>query len=186
MDALTLTPFLEPEDPDLPDGERFVAGFKDADGNRWGSVVPIEKQLIDHFVLTETPFDPQIDMDGMVCAQPDLLAVTDQTLDEMHERGLPRREPIEKLVADMIEVNQNEPNEGEDGVLPDFMTLRRRLRRALDLVETEIARRSARGTPAYPSGLPRSYQILEPPSIALIGASRVQHVAPCQSRLSIC
>jgi hypothetical protein len=48
---------------------------------------------------------------------------------------------VDELVAEIIELSKNEPNEGEDGVLRDFGIMRERLARALNLAETEIARR---------------------------------------------
>ena len=33
-DGLTLFPFIEPEDPDIDEDSRFVAGFRTKDGER--------------------------------------------------------------------------------------------------------------------------------------------------------
>ncbi len=142
--ALTLTPFLEPEYPDLPDNDLFIAGFKDKDGNRCGTLVPLPREVLENLILTSTSFDPGIDSDGMVRAWPDGLAVDDDTFGEMRARGLLPKIPIDELVAETIELDRNEPDEGDDGVLSEYRKMRDRLKRGLELVEAEIARRTAR------------------------------------------
>jgi hypothetical protein len=49
---------------------------------------------------------------------------------------------LDELVAEMIELDRNEPSYGEDGVLEEYGMLRDRLKRALRLIETEIGRRT--------------------------------------------
>jgi hypothetical protein len=62
----------------------------------------------------------------------------------MQEQGLLQRTEIDTLVAHALELDVNEPNYGDGGVLPDYVVLRHRLNHALSLVDAEIARRKAR------------------------------------------
>jgi len=50
--------------------------------------------------------------------------------------------PVDDLVSDFLDLNRNEPDHGEDGVLDDYQKLRARLNRALDLVNEELKRRN--------------------------------------------
>jgi len=54
-----LTAFFEPEYPELPENELYVAGFKDQDGDRWG-VVPLPRSMVDREVFLTNWFQPLI------------------------------------------------------------------------------------------------------------------------------
>jgi len=142
-DALQLTPFLEPEENDLSDSDRFVAGFKDVEGHRCGVLVPLDRDVIHSRVLSEIPFEVQMDSEGRVQAGPDILMVSDEIFDEMYKRDLLPKVSVDDLVADVISIDQNEPNDGEDGVMESYMLMRERLLHAVTLIDAEIARRKA-------------------------------------------
>ncbi|MDR3526616.1 MAG: hypothetical protein P4L57_05005 [Rhizomicrobium sp.] len=141
-ETLVLTPFLEPEDPTFPDNDRFVAGFKDEDGNRCGTLVPLSRDTLEALILTSTAFEPVMDADGTVQACPDALVVSDEMYGEMLQGDLLPKVAVDELVANTLELNRNEPDDGEDGVLPVFANMRNRLVHALELVDAEISRRS--------------------------------------------
>lgn len=141
-ETLCLTPFLEPQDPDYPESPLFVAGFKNAEGERWGALVPLRREIFDRLVLLSNTFEPRIDIDGMVQVWPD--DVGDELFEEMLAAGLLPKAALDDLVAETLELHANEADRGEEGVLAEYAMLRDRLRHALDLVETEIAKRSAR------------------------------------------
>jgi hypothetical protein len=141
-DNLRLVPFLEPEDPEYPESAGFVAGFKDEAGNRWGIVVPLQRETFDRLVLLSNSFLPRVASDGMVQAWPE--DAEDELFGEMLNAGVLPQVELDALIAETLELDANEPDHGEDGVLADYAVLRNRLRRALDLVEAEITKRSTR------------------------------------------
>lgn len=143
--TLVLTPFLEHEDPNFPDNDRFVAGFKDEYGNRHGTLVPLPREALETLILTSTAFEPVVDADGSIHAWPDALVVGDEIYEQMLRGDLLPKIPMDELVAETLELNRDEPDDGEDGVLPEFATMRDRLAHALELVDAEISKRSARG-----------------------------------------
>jgi hypothetical protein len=139
--TMRLVPFLEPENPDYPHQDRFVAGFKDADGERWG-VVPLERRVLKRAVLLSTTFKPHVASDGTVQPWPD--DSDDDVFGEMLKLGLLEKIGLDDLIAENLKLDCNEPDHGEDGVLPEYAVLRDRLKRAMFLVEAEIARRELR------------------------------------------
>ena len=68
----------------------------------------------------------------------------DEMFGEMMKLGLLEKTGLDDLIAETLEADQNEPDHGADGVLPEYVVLRDRLQRALSLVEREIAKRAAR------------------------------------------
>lgn len=140
-EAMRLVPFFEPEYPELPENERYIAGFKDEYGERW-SVVPLPRNIVDREVLLENFLQPQINNDGTVRVWP--ADVPKELFAEMQEKGNTPVIPLDTLIAERLDTNIDEPDYGEDGVLPAYFMLRERLKAALDLVESEISRRSTR------------------------------------------
>ena len=67
-DVLHLVPFFEPEDSDNPDCERFVAGFRNKEGEYWGAVVPLRRDIVERVVLQSNVLEPSIAADGIVRA----------------------------------------------------------------------------------------------------------------------
>lgn len=143
--AMSLTPFFEPEYPDAPHNEVYHAGFKDEDGTRWG-VVPLPRNVVEHAVFLENIFQPVINVDGTVRAWPVMAA--DELFGEMDEKGNLPVIPIDTLVAEKLDANMDEPDYGEDGVLQAYYAMRERLKAALDLVESEILRRTTMHPPS--------------------------------------
>lgn len=141
-ESVRLVPFIEPEDPDFPDSGRFVVGFRDEDGNRWTNIVPLERIAVERAALLSNSFYAHMSSDGTVQPRPE--DVEDGLFSEMQEQGLLQRTEIDTLVAHTLELDVNEPNDGDGGVLPDYLVLRHRLNHALGLVDAEIARRKAR------------------------------------------
>lgn len=134
-------PFFEPEYPELPENEQYIAGFKDEYGERWG-VVPLPRSIVDREVLLENFLQPQINNDGTARVWP--ADVPEEFFAEMQEKGNAPIIPLDTLIAERLDSNIDEPDYGEDGVLPAYFMLRERLKAALDLVESEILRRSTR------------------------------------------
>lgn len=134
-------PFFAPEYPELPENERYIAGFKDEYGERWG-VVPLPRNIVDREVLLENFLQPQINIDDTVRVWP--ADVPDDLFAEMQEKGNTPVVPLDTLIAERLDTSIDEPDYGEDGVLPAYFMLRERLKAALDLVESEILRRSTR------------------------------------------
>ncbi|WP_234729620.1 hypothetical protein [Acidocella facilis] len=133
-----LTPFFEVEHPSGPDNERFVAGFRDKNGKRSG-VVSLPRSIVDRAVLLENCLYPQINVDGTVRARPE--DVPNELFAEMLEVGNAPAIPLETLVAETLDMHMYEPDYGEEGVLQAYRAMREQLKEALDLVESEIARR---------------------------------------------
>jgi hypothetical protein len=157
--TLRLPPFPEPQDPDYPESPLFVAGFKDEEGERWGAVVPLKRELLDRLVLLSNTFQPRIEFDGMVQVWPD--DVGDDLFEEMLASGMLPKAALDDLVAETLELHANEADRGEEGVLAEYAVLRDRLKHALDLVETEIAKRTARS-----------------PEVSVLGAACVLRLGP--------
>ena len=122
--ALDFVPFFEPEASDNLYPDRFVAGFKGSDGTRWG-VVPLECSIVERAVLLSITFKPHLDSNGMV--QPWPKDNDDEMFGEMMKLGLLEKAGLDDLIAETLEADQNEPDHGADGVLPEYVVLRYRL-----------------------------------------------------------
>jgi len=140
-ETMRLTAFFEPEYPELPINELYIAGFKDQYGERWG-VVPLPRSMVDREVFLANFFQPQINGDGTVGVWP--VDASDELSSEMNEGGNSVIIPLDTLIAEQLDMNMDAPDFGEDGVLPAYGLLQHRLKAALELVEDEISRRSAR------------------------------------------
>jgi len=62
--VLHLVPFFEAEGTEYSDSERFIAGFKDKDGNRWDTVVPLHRDTVEREVLKASVLEVSIEVDG--------------------------------------------------------------------------------------------------------------------------
>jgi hypothetical protein len=140
-EAMRFIPFFEPEFPDAPHNEVYRAGFKDEDDERWG-VVPLPRSIVDRVVLLENFLQPQINIDGTARVWP--ADVPDELFAEMQDKGNTPIIPLDTLIAERLDTNMDEPDYGKDGVVPAYKLLRERLKAALDLVESEILRRTTR------------------------------------------
>ncbi len=121
--------------------EEFVVGLrgKDAVGPRVSIRVPYP--LVARAVMKDQPLSVHLDSDGELRAE--MLHMDDEVFEEIYKSDRLERTTIDQLVRHTLEMDRNEPNEGEDGVLPMYAQLRESLMRALTLVDEEVARRSA-------------------------------------------
>lgn len=149
--VLRLVPFFEPEYPELPENERFVAGFRDQDGNRWGAIVPLHRDIVEREVLKSSILEVSIEVDGTVRAWP--AGKSPEFYTELVESNFLVEIPLDQLILERVDLNIDEPNDGKGGVLPAYVTLRERLKEALNIVETEILRRRAPGAAPDPTRL---------------------------------
>jgi len=113
-----LTAFFEPEYPELPENELYVAGFKDQDGDRWG-VVPLPRSMVDREVFLTNWFQPQIQADGMVRIWP--MDVSEEVFKEMQETRNSLVIPLDTLIAERLDMNMDMPDYDEDGVLAAYV-----------------------------------------------------------------
>jgi hypothetical protein len=149
--VLRLVPFFEPEYPELPENERFVAGFRDQDGNRWGAIVPLHRDIVECEVLKSSILEVSIELDGTVRAWP--AGKSPEFYTELVESNALVEIPLDQLILERVDMNIDEPNGGEDGALAAYSVLRERLKEALNAVETEILRRRAPGAAPDPKRL---------------------------------
>jgi hypothetical protein len=149
--VLHLVPFFEAEGTEYSDSERFIAGFKDKDGNRWGTVVPLHRDTVEREVLKASVLEVSIEVDGIVRAWP--AHKSPEFYAELMEANSLVEIPLDQLILERVDLNIDEPNEGKDGVLPAYITLRERLKEALGIVEGEILRRKAPGAVPDPNRL---------------------------------
>jgi hypothetical protein len=139
----TLTTFIkpDPEDTDVPD--RYLAGFRDVDGEPWGLIVPLDGAAVRRVVVSEERRwnVAMFQIEGIVHPQPADWDVGDEEYGAMLEAGLLEHVAIDELVEDAIDMERNEPDEQ---TLPDLKKLRKRLQRCMTMVDKDVARREGR------------------------------------------
>lgn len=128
---ITLTPFFQPRDEGAAG---YVAGFADEAGEAWGTLIPLDAEMVERAVLGHQTFTVWCNSDGRIQPQP----FSDDLFDNFLEKGQLKDTPLDELVAEAIEQGKNEPNEE---ILGMFETLHERLVRAEGMVADEIARR---------------------------------------------
>jgi hypothetical protein len=126
LDTLRLVPTLEPQDSEYPEIPFLFDGFKDEEGGRWGTPVPLKREIVGRLVLLSDSFVPRVDADGTVQAWPG--EADDDLFGEMPAARLVPKAALETLVAEMPEPDANEPDRSEDGVLAGYAALRDRRR----------------------------------------------------------
>ncbi|MGE4341214.1 MAG: hypothetical protein AB7E55_35495 [Pigmentiphaga sp.] len=84
-----------------------------------------------------------VEADGRIRALPE--DKSPQFYAQLEEAGALEETSIDELIFERLDMNINEPSEGEGGVLGAYHVLRQRLKEALKIVETEILRREAPG-----------------------------------------
>ncbi|UPK31524.1 hypothetical protein IVB26_41695 (plasmid) [Bradyrhizobium sp. 195] len=131
---IMLTPFFQLRDEDAVEQRTYVAGFADQEGEAWGTLVPLDAEMVENAVLGQQTFTVWCNSDGCIQPQP----TSDGLFEELLEKGQLKDAPLDELVAEAIEQGKNEPN---DDILDMFETLHDRLGRAQDMVADEIARR---------------------------------------------
>jgi hypothetical protein len=133
-ETLTLTPFFEadPEAAAVPD--RYLAGFRDASGEPWGVVVPLDAVEVRRAAgAAERRWNvAMFQIDGIVHPQPADWDVGDEEYGAMLEAGCLEHVAIDDLVEDAIEMERNEP---DDETLPGLKKLRERLERCITMVD---------------------------------------------------
>jgi hypothetical protein len=131
---IILTPFFQPLDEGAAEQRMYVAGFADEAGEAWGTLIPLDADMVEHAVLGQQTFTVWCNSDGRIQPQPR----GDTLFDELLEKGQLNETPLDELVAEAIEQGKNEPNEE---ILDMFEILHERLVRAEGMVADEIARR---------------------------------------------
>jgi hypothetical protein len=131
---IVLTPFFQPRDEGAAEQRMYVAGFADEAGEAWGTLIPLDAEMVEHAVLGQQTFTVWCNSDGRIQPQPS----SDSLFEELLEKGQLTETPLDELVSEAIEQGKNEPNEE---ILDMFETLHERLVRAEGMVADEIARR---------------------------------------------
>lgn len=131
---IVLTPFLRPRDEDAEEKQMYVAGFVDEDGEPWGTLIPLEAEVVEQAVMGHQTFGVWCNSDGRIQSEPSSYGLFEYLL----EKGQLTETPLDELVAEAIEEGRNEPN---DDILDMFETMHERLLRAASAVADEIARR---------------------------------------------
>ena len=131
---IILTPFFQLRDENVVERRMYVAGFTDEAGEAWGTLIPLDAEMVEHAVLGQQTFTVWCNSDGRIQPQPS----SDRLFEELLEKGQLKETPLDELVAEAIEQGKNETNEE---ILGMFETLHERLVRAEGMVADEIARR---------------------------------------------
>lgn len=131
---IILTPFFRPRDEDAEEQQMYVAGFVDEEDEPWGTLIPLEAEVVEQAVMGHQTFGVWCNSDGRIQPQPS----SDGLYEYLLEKGQLTETPLDELVAEAIEEGRNEPN---DEILDMFETLHERLLRAASAVAEEIARR---------------------------------------------
>ena len=131
---IILTPFFRPRDEDAEEQQVYVAGFVDEDDETWGTLIPLEAEMVEQAVIRHQTFEVWCNSDGRIQPQPS----SDWLFEYLLEKGQLKETPVDELVAEAIEEGRNEPN---DEILDMFETLHERLVRAASAVAEEISRR---------------------------------------------
>jgi len=131
---ITVTPFFRPRDEGAVEERMYVAGFADEADETWGTLVPLDAEMVERAVLGNQTFTVWCNSDGRIQPQPN----RDGLFEELLGKGHLKERPLDELVAEAVEQGRNEPN-GE--ILDMFEILHERLVRAVSVVADEIARR---------------------------------------------
>ncbi|WP_409187649.1 hypothetical protein [Bradyrhizobium sp. RDM4] len=131
---IILTPFFQPRDEGAAEQRMYVAGFADEAGEAWGTLIPLDAEMVEHAVLGQQTFTVWCNSDGRIQPQP----TSDSLFEDLLEKDQLKETPLDELVAEAIEQGKNEPN---DDILDMFETLHERLVRAEGMIADEIARR---------------------------------------------
>ena len=131
---IILTPFFQPRDEGAAEQGMYVAGFADEAGEAWGTLIPLDAEMVEHVVLGQQTLTVWCNSDGCIQPQPS----DDSLFEELLEKGQLKETPLDELVAEAIEQGKNEPN---DDILDMFETLHDRLVRAQGLVADDDSSR---------------------------------------------
>ncbi|WP_208758084.1 hypothetical protein [Bradyrhizobium zhanjiangense] len=113
----------------------YVTGFVDEEGESWGTLIPLEAEMVEQAVMGHQTFGVWCNSDGRIQSKPSSYRLFEFFL----EKGQLKETPLDELIAEAIEEGRNEAH---DDILDMFETLHERLLRAASAVADEIARRS--------------------------------------------
>lgn len=112
---ILLTPFFQPRDEGAAEQRTYVAGFADETGEAWGTLIPLDAEMVEHAVLGQQTFTVWCNFDGRIQPQP----TSDSLFEDLLEKDQLKETPLDELVAEAIEQGKNEPN---DEILDMFET----------------------------------------------------------------
>lgn len=112
---ITVTPFFRPRDEDADEPEMYVAGFADEADEVWGTLIPLDAEMVEQVVLGHQTFTVWCNSDGRIQPQPR----SDGLFEELLKKGHLKETPLDELVAQAIEQGRNEP---DDDILDIFET----------------------------------------------------------------
>jgi hypothetical protein len=135
---LHVSPFIERS----LDGN-FIVGLRTEDGCDPTVSLVVDATMLAGAVLRETPLTIFMDSEGRMRPEPQ---EDDDIVEAMQADKLIEDTTIDALADQTLRLDRNEPNEGEDGVLPAYQILRASLVRALARVDEEISGRLAKGS----------------------------------------
>ena len=125
-----LEPFIESIRGNGNDSAEYIAGFRDAQGEIAGPVVPLSAEVVQRAVFSGQLFTVMCDMAGEISPCP--AGIVEDLLDTMFGDGRLVTQPIDELVEEAIGMSVNET---ADTMIADLEIMRDRLKRALMRVE---------------------------------------------------
>ena len=125
-----LEPFIESIRGNGNDSAEYIAGFRDAQGEIAGPVVPLSAEVVQRAVFSGQLFTVMCDMAGEISPCP--AGIVEDLLDTMFGDGRLATQPIDELVEEAIGMSVNET---ADTMIADLEIMRDRLKRALMRVE---------------------------------------------------
>lgn len=125
-----LEPFIESIRGNGNDSAEYIAGFRDAQGEIAGPVVPLSTEVVQRAVFSGQLFTVMCDMAGEISPCP--AGIVEDLLDTMFGDGRLATQPIYELVEEAIGMSVNET---ADTMIADLEIMRDRLKRALMRVE---------------------------------------------------
>ena len=121
-----LEPFIESIRGNGNDSAEYIAGFRDAQGEIAGPVVPLSAEVVQRAVFSGQLFTVMCDMAGEISPCP--AGIVEDLLDTMFGDGRLATQPIDELVEEAIGMSVNET---ADTMIADLEIMRDRLKRAL-------------------------------------------------------
>jgi hypothetical protein len=67
---IMLTPFFQLRDEDAVEQRMYVAGFADEAGEAWGTLIPLDAEMVENAVLGQQTFTVWCNSDGRIQPQP--------------------------------------------------------------------------------------------------------------------
>lgn len=101
-----LEPFIESIRGNGNDSAEYIAGFRDAQGEIAGPVVPLSAEVVQRAVFSGQLFTVMCDMAGEISPCP--AGIVEDLLDTMFGDGRLATQPIDELVEEAIGMSVNE------------------------------------------------------------------------------